>query len=67
MKRQVIALRKISQIVTVGCVDYPLNYPKGISGVLYCFYDVGSARRYFNNDLSDIELIDSETKKTLTV
>ena len=67
MKRHVIALKEISQIVTIGCVDYPLNYPKGVSGVMYCFYDVESARRYYNNDSSDIELIDSETKKTLTI
>ena len=67
MKRQVIALGKVSQEIMLDGVNYLLAYPEGVSGVLFCFDDVKSARKYFNNDLSDIELIDSVTKKTLTV
>lgn len=67
MKRQVIAIKKISAKIMIDGIDCLLAYPKGVSGVLYCFNDVESARKYFNDDSSDIELIDSETKKTLTV
>jgi len=63
MKRQVIALKKVSQGITIDNIDYRLTLPAMVSGVLYCFDDVESALKYFNNDLSDIELIDSETKK----
>lgn len=51
----------------INGVDHLLALPSGVSGVLYCFDDVVLARKYFNDDLDDIELIDSETKKTLTV
>ena len=67
MKRQVIAIKKVSPKVTIDGVDYLLILPSGVSSILYCFDDVESARKYFNNDLDDIELIDSETKKTLTI
>ena len=65
MKRQVIALKKVSQEIMFDGVNYLLTCPKDVSGVLYCFDDVESARKYFNNVLDDIELIDSETKKNL--
>ena len=67
MKRQVIALKKVSQEIMLDGTNYLLTHPEYVSGVLYCFDDVVLARKYFNNDLSDIELIDLETKKTLTV
>lgn len=59
MKRQVIAIKKVSPKITVDDVDYLLTLPAGVSGVLYCFNDVESARKYFNDDSSDIELINS--------
>lgn len=67
MKRQVIALKKVSPKITINGVDYLLALPAGVSGVLYCFDDVESARKYFKTDPNNIELIDSVTKKTLTI
>jgi len=67
MKRQIIALKKVSQEIMIDGVNYLLALPAGVSGVLFCFDNVESVCKYFDGDLSDIELIDSETKKTLTV
>ena len=67
MKRQVIAIKKVSPKVTIDGVGYLLILPSGVSSILYCFNDVESARKYFDTDPNNIELIDSETKKTLTV
>lgn len=67
MKRQVIALKKVSQEIEFDGVSYLLALPAGVSGMLYCFDDVESAYKFFNDDLSDIEFIDSETKKILTI
>ena len=59
MKRQVIAIKEVSPKITVDGVEHLLALPAGVSGVLYCFNDVESARKYFNDDSSDIELINS--------
>lgn len=59
MKRQVIAIKKVSPKITINGVDHLLILPAGVSGMLYCFDDVASARKYFNDDSSDIELINS--------
>ena len=59
MKRQVIAIKKVSPKITINGVDHLLILPAGVSGVLYCFDDVESARKYFNDDSSDIELMNS--------